>query len=147
MAIAELEIAVCVSRLRPRSLNRSWTRIAALPNPSGTADPQTRQRCVDNERQAFAGEVVDDDQNAEAATFDECIGHEVDAPALVGSLRDRQRRSGAECALAARAPAHLQPLLALEATKLLVIHDQTLAAHQHEQTAITEPAADRRQLA
>jgi hypothetical protein len=33
------------------------------------------------------------------------------------------------------------------ASELLVVHDQTLAAQQHKQTAIPEPAADRRQLA
>jgi hypothetical protein len=49
--------------------------------------------------------------------------------------------------LAPAAPAHLQPFLAVEASELLVVHDETLAAHQHQQTAIAEPAADRRRFA
>jgi hypothetical protein len=75
------------------------------------------------------------------------IRQEIEAPALVGSLRDRQRRPGAKCPFAPNTPANLQPLLAIETTKLLVVHDQSLAAHQHKQTTVAEPAADRRQFA
>src|ERR1041384_1473605 len=74
------------------------------------------------------------------------IRQKVQAPALVRSLRDRKRRPRAERPLASTTPAHLQSLLAVEASELLVVHDQTLAAHQHKHTAIAEPAADRRQL-
>ena len=49
--------------------------------------------------------------------------------------------------LAPAAPAHLQPFLAIETAELLVVHGQTLAAHQDEQTAVAEAAADGRQLA
>ena len=52
-------------------------------------DPQARQRSVRDQRQAFTGEVVDDSENAEAAAFREGIRQEVQAPALIGSLRDR----------------------------------------------------------
>ena len=45
------------------------------------------------------------------------------------------------------AAAHLQPFLAIETTQLLVVHDVSLAARQDVQTAITEAAADSRQLA
>jgi hypothetical protein len=42
-----------------------------------------------NQRQAFAGKVVDDRENAEAPTIDEGIRRKVEAPAPVRSLRDR----------------------------------------------------------
>lgn len=70
-------------------------------------DPQARQRGVGDRRQALAREVVDDSQNAEAAAFCKGIRQEVQAPALIGPLRNRQRRPCAERPLASAAPAHL----------------------------------------
>ena len=46
-------------------------------------DPQARERGVGDQRQAFAGEVVDDRENAEAPAVGERIRQEVEAPALV----------------------------------------------------------------
>jgi hypothetical protein len=109
-------------------------------------NPQAGQRSVGDQRQAFAGEVIDHGQNAETSAIGEGIRQKVEAPALVGSLRDRQRSPGAKCPFAPAAPTNLQPLLAIETTKLLVVHDQPLAAHQHKQTTVAEPAPDRRQL-
>jgi hypothetical protein len=48
-----------------------------------TADPNARQRCVGNQRQAFARAVVDDRQDAEAPPVGELVRHEVERPALV----------------------------------------------------------------
>jgi hypothetical protein len=66
---------------------------------------------------------------------------------VVGYLRDGQRRPGAKCPFAPTTPTNLQPFLAIKTTKLLVVHDQPFAAHQHKQTTVAEPAADRCQFA
>jgi hypothetical protein len=87
---------------------------------------------VCDQRQAFATEVIDHREDAEAAAIGKSIRQEVEAPALVRPLRDRQRRPRTPRRLAPAAPAHLQPFLAIEAAELLVIHGQTFAAHQHE---------------
>ena len=42
---------------------------------------------------------------------------------------------------------NLQPFLAIETTELLVVHDKSLTAHQHEQAAIAEAAANHCKLA
>lgn len=51
--------------------------------------------------QAFPAEVVDHGEDAELATAGKRIRDEVKRPALVGPLRDRQRRPGVERTLAA----------------------------------------------
>src|SRR3954471_18521388 len=76
-------------------------------------DPQTRQRGIGNQSQALPGEVVDDRQDAEATAVGQRIGQEVQAPALIGALGDRYRRSGSQSTLAPATPAHLQPFLAV----------------------------------
>lgn len=103
---------------------------------------QTRQRGVGDQRQAFAAEVVDHREDAETTTIDESIRQEVEAPSLVRPLRDRHWRPCAERPFAPATSAHLQPFLAIQAAKLLVVHGQTLAAHQDKQTAVAEPTAD-----
>ena len=67
-------------------------------------------------------------------------------PTLVGALGDGDRRPRAESPLAARAPAHLQPFLAVESAQLLVVHDQALPGQQDVQAAVAEPAALRGEL-
>ena len=86
------------------------------------ADPLAGERVVDDGCQALPAEVVDDAQDAEAPAVGQGVGDEVEAPALVGILRDRHRRSGAESSLAATALAHRQPLLAVEPVELLPVH-------------------------
>ena len=71
----------------------------------------------------------------------ERIRQEVQAPALIGTLRQRHRRSCAQRTLAAAAPAHLQPFLAVEPAELLVVHDDAFAAEQDVQPPIAEPPA------
>src|SRR5581483_6336555 len=52
----------------------------------------SRQRCVRDQRQALAREIVDDRQDAEATAVGEAVGHEVERPTLVGTVRQLQRR-------------------------------------------------------
>jgi hypothetical protein len=120
-------------------------RTATIASSSRT-NPQSRQRGVGDQRQAFAREVVDNGENAEAAAVGEGVGQEVEAPALVRPLWDRYRRPRADRSLASAPSAYLQPFLAIETAELLMVHDQALTAHQNKQAAIAEPAADGGQL-
>src|SRR5207237_10927104 len=52
---------------------------------------QAGQRGISDERQALAGEVVDDRQNPKAAAVAQCMGCEVEAPTLIGGLGDCYR--------------------------------------------------------
>jgi hypothetical protein len=56
-------------------------------------DPRPRQRHVGDERQALAGEVVDDREDAEAAAVGEGVRQKAEAPALVRPLRERDAKS------------------------------------------------------
>jgi hypothetical protein len=72
---------------------------------------------VHHQVQAFSGEVIDQRQNTEALTAHQRIGWEVERPAQLAPLRDRNRCPGAQepscctqwatapCACAPRAPA------------------------------------------
>ena len=61
-----------------------------LPDDTGV-----RQGCVNDARQTFPREVVDDVENAEATTVVERILHEVQRPPLVCALRHGHGRSRA----------------------------------------------------
>ena len=63
--------------------------------------PSARQRCICDQAQAFAGEVIDDGQNAEASTVGEGIADEVQAPALIGARGQSQGTSRPQGPLAA----------------------------------------------
>lgn len=101
----------------------------------------TRDRVVDDGRQAFPAEVVNHAQDAEAASIDQSVGHEVEAPALIGILRDRHRCPCAQGPLAAATLANGEPFLAIEAVELLPVHLDALALQQDVQAAITEAPA------
>ena len=58
-------------------------------------DPGARQGWVHDARQTFSREVVDDVENAKAATVIEGILHKVQRPPLVGALRHGHWRSRA----------------------------------------------------
>ncbi len=109
-------------------------------------DTFARDRVVDDGRQAFPAEVVDDAQDPEAAAVGQRVGDEVEAPALIGILRDRHRCSRAERTLAATALAHRQALLAIESVELLPAHRQTFTLQQKMQPAIAEAPAFGRQF-
>ena len=101
------------------SVPLSETHIAGRPRAGDDGielahDPQAGQRGIGDQRQAFPREVVDDRQNAEAAAVGESIRQEVQAPALIGALRQGHRRPCAQCPLAPATPPHLQPFLAVE---------------------------------
>jgi hypothetical protein len=70
-------------------------------------DPQPRQRGIGHQRQTLAGEVVADREDAKAPAVAQRIRGEVQAPTLIGSLRQRDRRPGAEraCGQSAGGPA------------------------------------------
>ena len=134
------------------SVPLSETHIAGRPRAAMRASSSRATRRPGSEvsahqRQAFPREVVDDRQDAEAPAIGERIRQEVQAPALIGALRQRHRRPRAQGTLAAAAPAHLQPFLAVEPTELLVVHDDAFAGEQDVQPPIAEPPANGGQLA
>lgn len=90
-------------------------------------------------RQRFLGEVVDHGQDAEAPPAGELVGHEVERPALVGTLRQRQRRPNANRPPTAPPAPHLQLLLAVEPAEALVVHPHPLALQQPLQAPIAKP--------
>jgi hypothetical protein len=69
---------------------------AATMASSSRATRPAGDRGVDDQRQAFAGEVVDNNEHPEPAAIGQHIGDEVEAPALVGTLWQSHWRSRAE---------------------------------------------------
>ena len=96
---------------------------------------------------ALTSEVIDDREDAEAAAVGERIRQEVEAPALIGSLWERQRRPGPERPLAATAATDLEPFLPVEPAQLLVVHADALPRQQDVQAPIATAPANGRQLA
>ena len=90
------------------------------------ADPYARERGVHHDRQRFAGEVVDHAQRAEATAIRKRIGHEVQAPALVGAARQHHRTPRARGPFAAPSPPHSQAFFAVDTVELLVVRIQPL---------------------
>jgi hypothetical protein len=86
------------------------------------------QRGVGRQAQAFAREVVDHSEDAEAAAVAQCVAEKIERPALVRSLRHGQRCPGAERPLAAAATLDLEALLGIEPPQLLVVHVQSFPA-------------------
>ena len=78
-------------------------------------------RGVNDEREAFAGEVIHHGEDPEPAAVGQHIVHKVHGPARVRALRDRHGRPGSDRALPPAAAAHAEPLLAIEAEELLVV--------------------------
>ena len=111
-------------------------QLAELAHDAGPGE-----RSVDHRGQALAREVVDDVQHPEAAPIVQRIGDEVQAPALVRSLRHRHRRPRTQGPLAAAAAAHREPLLPVEPVDLLQVHSHALPPQQDRQPPIAEPAA------
>jgi len=90
-------------------------------------DPRTGQRGVGDQRQAFTGEVVDDDEDAEAPAVAQLVMQKIERPALVRTLRQGQRRRCPEHSLAAAATANLQPFLGIEPAQLLMVQQEAFA--------------------
>jgi hypothetical protein len=100
---------------------------------------------VGDEREAFSAELVDDRQNAESPAVDQRIRQKVEAPALVCSLRDGDRRTGPQRSFASAALAHRQPLLLVEPVQLLAVQKDALPFQQNVQPAVTKAPTLRRQ--
>jgi hypothetical protein len=75
-------------------------------------DPRAGDRRIGDRRQTLAGEVVDHDQDAEAAGGG-ATSDEVERPALIRRLRQRQGCSRPGCALATTPAPNRQSLLTL----------------------------------
>ena len=112
-----------------------------------TGDAMAGQRAIGDQRQALPAEVVDHHQNPQAPAVAQDVRGEVEAPALVRCLWHRQRRPGAERALAAAALPDRQPLLAVEPEQPLVVDHDAFAPQQDQQAAIAEATPLGRQLA
>jgi hypothetical protein len=85
---------------------------------------------------AVAREVVDHVQSAEDAPVGKLVRHEVQRPAVVRSLRNRERdpRSG-RYPLAQTAPHH-QPFAAIEPMDSFVVDLEAFATQQHVQPTV-----------
>jgi hypothetical protein len=94
-----------------------------------------------HQRQALAGEVVDNDEHPEAAPVGQHVRDEVEAPTLVDPLRQGHWRSRAQGPFAAAAAANRQPLLPVDPEQLFVVQLDALAPQQDVQAPIAEPPA------
>jgi hypothetical protein len=73
----------------PLSLTIVSGRRPRRPMTSSSSGARRRpDRGVRDERQTFAGAVIDYCQGAEAPAVGQLVGDEVQAPALIGCLRD-----------------------------------------------------------
>lgn len=102
------------------------------------ADTLAGQRVVDHGCKALSAEVVENTENAKAPAVDQSIRDEVQAPALVRSLRDCHRRSGSQGSFATATLAHGQPLLPVEPIELLPVDLNTFPLQQDMQATISE---------
>src|SRR5262249_38232872 len=93
-------------------------------------DPQAGQRGIGDQRQALAGEIVDDGENAEAPAVTELVMRKIHRPSLVWALRQGQRCPGTERPLATAAPANLKPFLGVDPAQLLMVQSDALAPQQ-----------------
>jgi hypothetical protein len=111
-----------------------------------TCDPQTGERGVDHQGQAFSGEVIDQREDAEAPSAHQRVRHEVERPTQIAVLGNRHRRPCTESPFAATALAHHQPLFLVEPVELLAIELDALAFQHQTKTTIAEPPPLGRQL-
>jgi hypothetical protein len=72
--------------------------------------------------------------------------NEVEAPALVGYQRYLDWTPSSDRPLASTAPAHIQPLLAVEALYPLAVDELAFPTQQHMEAAIAEPPSPLRKL-
>ena len=116
------------------------TAAAPLDDPVElTTDPQSRQRRVGDETEAFAGEVVDYREHPEPAPVGQRVGDKIQRPALVRRLRQRHWRPRPQCSFPAAPLAHPELLLAVEPEQPLVVQPDTITRQQNVQPPITEP--------
>lgn len=113
----------------------SWRSLVAT-------DAQDRR--VDDRRQAFAAEVVDDAEHAEPPAVRQGIRHEVERPALVRFLRDCHGRPGPDRALPVATPTYRERLFPVYVIVLLPVDLPTFLLRQDKQAPVTEPSRARR---
>src|SRR3546814_11415382 len=94
-------------------------------------------------REALARKVVAYRKDADAPAADQRVADEVEAPALVRSLRQRHR-SRAHGSLAATPAPDPKVLLAAYPQQLLVVHDQTLASQHDDSPTVAKTPGPRR---
>jgi hypothetical protein len=71
------------------------------------------------------------------------VVQKIERPALVRTLRQHQRRPGAECPLTSPAAANLKPLLGIKPAQLFVVQCNAFSLQQDMQPPIAEAPADR----
>src|SRR3546814_15134568 len=96
-----------------------------------------------SQREALARKVVDYRKDADAPAADQRVADEVEAPALVRSLRQRHR-SRAHGSIAATTAPDPKVLLAVSPQQLLLVPHQTLPSHHEAQPTATTPKATHR---
>src|SRR5215218_6330454 len=84
--------------------------LAAFHHPpvQFTRHADAGERGVSHQRQALAGTIINDGQNAEAAAAGQLVRHKVERPALVRRHRNQHRRPGPDRSFAAAAAAYRQ---------------------------------------
>lgn len=110
-------------------------------------DASARDRRVGNRGQAFAGDIVDDVEDAEPAPTAELIVNEIQRPAGVCPRCDQDRRTCARGPPPGAALLHRQALLAVEAIDPSEPRRATFPAQQDMKPPVAEPTALVRQLA
>ncbi len=119
--------------------NHFWLSAALDQRCQFTRHPAPRYRRVWDGSQAFARDVIDHVENAEALAVGELVMDEIQRPARIGPRLD-QDRGPRPNSFAPSAPlAHRQPFLAVEPIDPVDPRGLTLAAQQDEQASVTEP--------
>ncbi len=103
-------------------------------------DPPARDRRVGDRRQAFAGHVIDDVEDAEAPARGELVVDEVERPACVDPGLDQDRRPRSHRPAPGSALAHRQSFLAVEAIDAVDARRLALPPQQDEQPSVAETA-------
>ena len=100
--------------------------------------PAARDRGVGNRRQALPGHVIDDVEDAKAATAGELVVDEIERPTGVWLGRDEDRRAGSYRLAASSAFAHGQSLFAVEPVDAVDAGWLAFVPQQDVEAAITE---------
>lgn len=97
------------------------------------------QRCADFHRDALAREIVDDREHTNDAAVGELVVHEVHAPALDGSRRQRHRPTGDRLQSPATASAECEALLSVDASDSTLSDLEALRAHREVHASVSVP--------
>jgi hypothetical protein len=100
-----------------------------------------RQVVVDLDSKGFPGADVEQRECTNQATVAQPVVDEIEAPALVGSIRWRRRCSDVYCAMFARLRPQIQALQAIETMHAMLAHRPAFSFQQYQQTAASESRA------